>query len=80
MPRSRTGLTPGTLPVAAAGKLHPMVLADYALSITISLIVIFFVVFPVLAHGLIGMAVASALGERQQNQAFSRGEETETGR
>ena len=56
-----------------------MVLASYALSISISLIVIFFVVFPVLAHGLIGMAIASAMGERQQNQAYARGEETEQG-
>jgi hypothetical protein len=35
---------------------------------TIGLVVVFFVAFPLLAHGLIGVAVAQALGERQENE------------
>ena len=35
---------------------------------TIGLILIFFVIFPVLAQGLIAFAVAQALGERADNQ------------
>jgi succinate dehydrogenase/fumarate reductase cytochrome b subunit len=51
------------------------VLADAALSSTIALIVIFFVIFPVLAHGLIGLAVAVGLGEREDNRRYARGED-----
>jgi hypothetical protein len=39
-----------------------------ALQSTIGLILIFFVIFPVLAQGLIAFAVAQALGERAENQ------------
>lgn len=40
----------------------------------IGLIGVFFVVFPVLAHGLIGLAVGQALGEKAENQEyFERG-------
>jgi hypothetical protein len=39
-----------------------------ALEATIGLILIFFVIFPVLAQGLIAFAVAQALGERADNQ------------
>jgi hypothetical protein len=35
---------------------------------TIGLILIFFVIFPVLAQGLIAFAIAQALGERAENQ------------
>lgn len=48
--------------------------ADIALSMTIALVAIFFVLFPLVLHGLIGAAVAITLGERQQNQEFERGE------
>jgi succinate dehydrogenase/fumarate reductase cytochrome b subunit len=51
------------------------VLADAALSSTIGLVLVFFVVFPLLAHGLIGFAVAQAMGERQENQRYARGED-----
>jgi succinate dehydrogenase/fumarate reductase cytochrome b subunit len=51
------------------------VLADAALSSTLGLVVVFFVVFPLLAHGLIGFAVAQALGERQDNLKYARGED-----
>lgn len=58
------------------GKLTRMpVLADAALSTTLSLVILFFVVFPLLAHGLIGLAVAQALGERQENLKHARGED-----
>lgn len=40
-------------------------------SATIGLVVIFFVAFPLLAHGLIGLAVAQVLGERAQNQEYA---------
>jgi hypothetical protein len=43
-----------------------MVLAS-ATADTIALIVIFFVVFPLLAQGLIVYAIAQALGERRAN-------------
>lgn len=35
---------------------------------TISLVTVFFVVFPLLAHGLIGFAVAVVLGEKAENR------------
>ena len=38
------------------------------LTITLALIGLFGVVFPLLAMGLIGFAVAQALGERAENQ------------
>lgn len=44
-----------------------------ALSATLGLVLVFFVAFPLLAHGLIGMAVAQALGERAENQAYAAG-------
>ena len=42
-----------------------------ALQATLGLVVVFFVVFPLLLHGLIGFAVAQALGERDENQEFA---------
>ena len=51
------------------------VLADAALSSTLGLVIVFFVVFPLLAHGLIGFALAQALGERQDNLKYARGED-----
>lgn len=35
---------------------------------TIGLVVVFFVAFPLLAHGLIAFAAAQAMGERQENE------------
>lgn len=40
---------------------------------TLGLVIVFFVVFPALAHGLIGFAVAQALGEKQENDAYAAG-------
>ena len=37
---------------------------------TFGLVVVFFVVFPLLAHGLIGLAVGQAIGERAENQRY----------
>jgi hypothetical protein len=45
----------------------PIAMSD-ALEGTIGLILIFFVVFPVIAQGLIAFAVAQGLGERAENQ------------
>ena len=50
-----------------------MVLGLSALSSTLGLVVVFFVVFPALAQGLIAFAVAQALGERAENQAYAAG-------
>jgi phage shock protein PspC (stress-responsive transcriptional regulator) len=49
--------------------LPPMVLAG-ATADTIALIVVFFVVFPALAQGLIAYAVAQALGEKRANDSY----------
>jgi hypothetical protein len=38
---------------------------------TIGLIVIFFVLFPVIAQGLIAFAVVQGLGERAENSKFA---------
>ena len=51
-----------------------MVLALSDVSATIGLVVVFFVIFPALAQGLIAFAVAQALGERAENQAFAGGQ------
>jgi hypothetical protein len=42
---------------------------------TAGLVVVFFIAFPLLLHGLIGLAVGQALGERRQNQALVNGED-----
>ncbi len=39
---------------------------------TIGLVAVFFVVFPLLAHVLIGFAVAQVLGERRENLAYKK--------
>jgi hypothetical protein len=44
-----------------------------ALQATLGLVVIFFVVFPALAHGLIAFTVAQVLGEREENREFTAG-------
>lgn len=50
-----------------------MVIGLSALSATFGLVVIFFVVFPVLAQGLIVLAVAQARGERAEDEAYAAG-------
>lgn len=49
-----------------------MVLALSDVSATLGLVVIFFVVFPILAQGLIAFAIAQVFGEREQNQEYAR--------
>jgi hypothetical protein len=44
-----------------------------ALQATLGLVIVFFVVFPLLAHGLIGFAIAQVLGEREENREFTPG-------
>jgi hypothetical protein len=41
-----------------------------ATAATLGLVVIFFVVFPVLAQGLIAFAIAQVMGERAENQEY----------
>lgn len=53
-----------------------MVLGLSAFSSTFGLVIVFFVVFPALAQGLIAFAVAQALGERAENQAYAAGLKT----
>ncbi|HYF26394.1 MAG TPA: hypothetical protein VD931_11700 [Baekduia sp.] len=36
----------------------------------VGLIGVFFVLFPLLAHGLIGLAVGTALGEKRENREY----------
>jgi len=52
-----------------------MLLADYALNVTIVSLFIWIVLFPVLVQGLIIYAVALARGEKRQNDAFKRAHE-----
>jgi hypothetical protein len=47
-----------------------LVLADYALKVTLVSLVIWVVVFPVLVQGLIIYAVIQARGEKRENEAF----------
>ena len=39
-----------------------------ALQATLGLVVVFFVVFPLLAHGLLAFTIAQVLGERAENR------------
>jgi hypothetical protein len=45
----------------------PLAISD-ALHGTIGLILVFFIILPLIAQGLIAFAVAQGLGERQENQ------------
>ena len=47
-----------------------MVIASTAAQMTIALVVIFFVLFPLIAQGLIAFAIAQALGERGANEEY----------
>ncbi len=49
-----------------------MVLGLTAWAATFGLVVVFFVIFPVLAQGLIAFAAAQALGERADNEKYAR--------
>ncbi len=50
-----------------------MVIALGSFASTFGLVLIFFVMLPVLAQGLIGFAAAQALGERAQNEEYRSG-------
>jgi len=50
-----------------------MVLGLSAFSSTVGLALVFFVIFPALAQGLIAFAIAQAFGERAENQAYADG-------
>jgi NADH:ubiquinone oxidoreductase subunit 3 (subunit A) len=50
-----------------------MIIALSSTRATIGLVVVFFVVFPILAQGLIAFAIAQVLGERSENQAYEAG-------
>jgi hypothetical protein len=49
-----------------------MVLGLGAWAATFGLILIFFVIFPVLAQGLIAFAIVQVFGERSENQEYAR--------
>jgi hypothetical protein len=49
-----------------------MVVSLSAWAATFGLVVVFFVIFPVLAQGLIAFAIAQAIGERGENQEYAR--------
>jgi hypothetical protein len=49
-----------------------MVVGLTAWAATFGLVVIFLVIFPVLAQGLIAFAIAQVLGERADNEEYAR--------
>jgi phage shock protein PspC (stress-responsive transcriptional regulator) len=51
-----------------------------ALQATLGLVVVFFVVFPLLAHGLIAFIIAQVLGERAENREFAAHVKRQPGR
>jgi hypothetical protein len=55
-----------------------LVLALTAFKATFGLVIVFFVAFPLLAHGLIGFAIAQALGEREENLEYLEGRQQES--
>ena len=69
------------LPARRAGKLRPMLLADFLgwngdeWADTLGIVGVFFIAFPLLVHGIVGYIAAQIMGERQQNQAIARGED-----
>lgn len=48
-----------------------MVLGLSAFAATFGLVVVFFVLFPILAQGLIAFAIAQAMGERAENEEYA---------
>jgi hypothetical protein len=55
-----------------------LVLALTATRATLGLVIVFFVVFPLLLHGLIGFAAAQSLGEREDNREYLDGRQDQT--
>ncbi|MBI5104677.1 MAG: hypothetical protein HZB46_06780 [Solirubrobacterales bacterium] len=54
------------------------VLAMTSTEATIGLVGVFFVLFPLLLHGLIGFAVAQSIGEREDNLDYLEGRQQES--
>lgn len=50
-----------------------LTLALTATRSTLGLVIVFFVVFPALAHVLIGVAIAQVLGEKEANDRYKQG-------
>ena len=69
------------LPGTGPGNLRGMILADFLgwnadeWKDTLGIAGVFFVAFPLLVHGIVGYIAAQVIGERQQNQAYARGED-----
>jgi hypothetical protein len=56
-----------------------LVIALSAFKATFGLVVVFFVLFPVLLHGLIGFALAQSAGEHQDNLELLEGDAESSG-
>jgi hypothetical protein len=55
------------------------VFALSAFQATFGLVIVFFVIFPLLLHGLIGFALAQSAGEHRDNvEYFEAGEDTKS--
>jgi hypothetical protein len=52
-----------------------LVIALSPFKATFGLVIVFFVIFPALLHGLLGVAFASAAGEHQDNLEYLEGGE-----
>jgi hypothetical protein len=56
-----------------------LILALSPFKATFGLVIVFFVIFPLLLHGLIGFALAQAAGEHAENlEVLEGGEDTRT--
>ena len=56
-----------------------LVIALSAFKATFGLVIVFFVIFPLLLHGLVGFALAQSAGEYQDNLEYLEGgEDTKT--
>lgn len=52
-----------------------LVIALSAFKATFGLVIVFFVIFPLLLHGLVGFALAQSAGEHQDNLEYLEGGE-----
>jgi hypothetical protein len=56
-----------------------LVLALSPFKATFGLVIVFFVIFPLLLHGLIGYALAASAGEHQDNLELMEGDRESSG-
>jgi hypothetical protein len=56
-----------------------LVIALSAFKATFGLVIVFFVIFPLLLHGLIGYALAASAGEHQENLELAEGDRDASG-